>query len=379
MATEPAPVPRPFRDALYAALAGGGGVRDADPVLLLDETVRAARRAAAQAGALDAWQTELAALEMVAAARDVDGAATTAARVYATGAALREAVFASRSLSRDAEAAKALRAARDYLGAAVLPPGQPELATDRDAVLDAATFAQLWQEPARLDWMLDTVALWKRDYLATYRHGHEGFNAALDRLAEQVENTRGAVAALERLNQLRRLGPAVATGALAAFHGLERLFRCPLDAPALGAALQKAPACPACGFLAGDQAPVAELRRVLRALERGLAVQQARLGRRVVALILARPATREDESVARFLQVVQASDLGGLVNVLDDSLVEFLRRLLESPAGFDVFARVARAYPEVTRDDVDEVVREFRTVLETALSAGGGRLRLAPD
>ena len=377
MTAEQSPDPRPYLNALYECLAGAGpAVRDGDPLLILGDLVRDSLRLAEQAGALEEWNPRLAALGTVAGGGDVESAGAAASRLFPAPVAFREAILAARSLTRDPAAACALEEARLYIAGAGVPASLSDLLTDRDAVLDAATFAGLWQEPSRLDWMLDTAAIWKRGYVASYLRQHESFNAAIDRLAEQVEDARPAVAALERLNELRRLGPAVSVAALSDFHELERLFRCPLDETTLTTALESEPVCPGCGFRPGEQPPVADLRRAQKAVGRGLGTQQARLSRRVVSLILASPLSREDEKVERFLKVVQASDLRGLATALDDPLVEFLRDLLDSPAGFDVFARVARVYPEVTRDDLDDVVREFRTALETALSAGGGRLRL---
>jgi len=373
MASESSSAARRFQDALYESLAGGEpAVRDAGPLVLLSRlTESGARSAAGNAAAAAAIES----LSAVARADQLEEAMAAAEARFETPERFREAIYFARCLARDADQSLRLLEERGYLEAATVPAALADLLTDRAAVLDATTFAALWREPARLEWMLNAAAIWRREYVAAYLSQHAAYHGALGAIAEAMDGLLPQVGALERLNGLRRLGPPLAAAALAQFHELERLFACPREGPALSAALAASPVCD-CGFRLGDRPPAAEARRARQAIDRGLAGQQARLARRVVSRLLSRPTQTGEERLARFIEVVQASDLSGLALVLDDELVEFLRRLLEEPDEHDLLDRVARAFPEVTAANLEAAVGEFRRLLEAELTRAG-RARLS--
>ena len=376
MASDPGPRAREFQDALYESLAGGStGVRDADPLLLLERLTDAAM---ALAGENNTAIDTLSRLRGVAAAGEVGAALAAAADRFETPARFREAVYFGRCLARERSAALDLLAGQRYLQDVAVPLAFPDLLTDHDAVLDATTFALLWREPARAAWMLNALEIWKREYAAIYGGQHSDYRTGLTTIAERIDGSATKAAAVERLNQLRRLGPPVAVPALTQLADLERLYPCAIAAAVLNEALSRSPTCPECGYELGRQAPVADARRVVQAVERGLASQQARLARRVVSRIISRPGGDEDEKIERFIRVVQASDLTGLALVLDDELVEFLRDLLEGPPAADgVLWVLARAYPEVTPANLDAAVTEFRRLLEAGLAGTDGAVRLS--
>jgi hypothetical protein len=372
MTAEPDADRRRFRDVLYEALAGDSpSVRDATPQLLLSRLVEETAPRATD----EASRGLLAGLDAVARESDLGRAVIAAEASFDMPERFREAIYFARCLNRDAAGAIALLEGRRYIEGAIVPPPLPDLRTDRDAVLDATTFSDLWREASRLDWMLNTIAIWRRDYAAAYASEHASYNIAVATIADAIDVVVPQAAALERLNSLRRLGPPLAVAALLQFHELERLFACPLDARSLNDALAAAPICPECAFRLGDDAPTAEAQRVRQAVERALSGQQARLARRVVSRLLSRPAA--EDKVSRFIQVVQASDLTGLAFVLDDALIEFLRDLLETPADEpDIFQRLTYAFPEVTPATLEAAVHEFRRLLEEGLAREGGSLQL---
>jgi hypothetical protein len=127
----------------------------------------------------------------------------------------------------------------------------------------------------------------------------------------------------------------------------------------------------------GSRPPAADARRVRQAIERGLLTQQRRLAQRVVSRLLEQPSRNEGERLARFVQVVQASDLTGLALVLDDTIVEFLRNFLDpQPSQESVMDRLAGSFPEVTLANLDAVLGELRRLLTADVVAAGGLLRL---
>jgi hypothetical protein len=119
----------------------------------------------------------------------------------------------------------------------------------------------------------------------------------------------------------------------------------------------------------------------VRRLQRALRQQQNRLSSQAIRQILSQ---QEGERIERFLKVVQASDLRGLAEVLDDDLVEFLRTLLTPPPGAPVslLERFRQAYPVVSEESLAAAVEEFRQLLEEALASekrAGRRARVSLD
>ena len=371
---------RSFRDALYESLAGAElAARDAGPLLVLERLVERARGVAGRFDPAVASAFGLDDLGRIAAAPETDPALEVAPEAFGSAERFREAIYAARCLTRDPASTVDLLTTREYVAAAVVPAALADLLTDRDALAGTASFADLWRQEDGRGWLPSTAAIWKRSYGATFSREHARFNGLLATIAERLEEAGPVAAALERLNRLRRLGPPVAAAALAELHELDRRFACPIDSATLTEALESAPLCPACGFRLGDQAPKAEGRRAISAVERGLVRQQARLSRRVVARILAGPVQHEGENVDRFIRVVQASDLAGLALVLDDEVIAFLRGLLAEPApSSDALERLTRTFPEISADNLDAALAELRRSLEAELSAGGGRLSLRP-
>ena len=362
---------RLFQDALHDALIDAG--HEGDPLALLGAMIERCRAAAGDdetaSGALDAF-------DAVVRRGSIDYAVSEATSLFESPQRFREALFFLRCLDRDVAAALALMRQRTYLSAAVAPASShAELATDQAALLDATTFETLWREPLRLTWMEDTIQIWRRAYQPAYTAEHAGYNRHIVGVVGDIEAALWQTEALEKLNRLERLGEPVAIPALMRFHTLAEHSVCPTDAVQLAAELSETPVCPYCGFRLGDVAPVEALNAALVAIERGLAAQQMRLGRRVVSRLLARPGRAQEDRLDRFIQVVQASDMSGLAQVLDEGLLEFLGDLLQTPEPrVNLIDRLALDYPEVTSDRLDEVVAAFRALVEDELERGGGRI-----
>ena len=373
MASNPPPDHRAYLDALYESLAAPStAMQDAGALQILERLVDTGVRLSGRTN-LD----ELTGLSGLAGAREIDEGLEVAIRTFDSPDAFREAIMFARCLERAPQPAMALHRSRLYLRDAIVPLAFPDLLTDRDSILQLTGFSLLWREPGRAaDW-LGAIEGWKSRYALTYAGQHSIYHAAVANIADRIDGVGPKAVAVERLNTLARLGNAVAVAALSERGELERLYPCSRSGADLIEALGIAPVCPDCAYTLGSEAPTRETRRVLQAIDRGLATQQARLARRVISRILARPARGEDEKVDRFVSIVQASDVGGLALVLDDELIELIRDLLEPVPGTEgVLAILAREYPEVTPANLDAAVAEFRRLLETGLVSRGRPLRL---
>jgi hypothetical protein len=370
---------RLFRDALHDTLAvaatPGAG---ADPMALLHALLSRCRVAGAdEPGVADV----LAAFESIARRTTEDDAVSEATALFESPQRFREALFFLRCLDRDATGALALNRARSYLSAAVAPPAAfPELATDQAALLDATTFEGLWQDPARLGWMEGTIQIWRRAYVPVYATHHADYNRHIAAIATDVDAAAWQTDALAKLNTLARLGEPVAQPALVRYHALAQLFACPLEAVQLTDALKDDPVCGHCGFRLGDAAPIDALNTTLVAIERGLAEQRTRLAQRVVGRLLARPGRAQEDRLDRFIQVVQAADLSGLAQVLDDGLLAFLDDLLLEPEPrVNLIDRLGRDFPELTAANLEAAVAAFRVLAEDELARGGGRIAIGRE
>ena len=89
--------------------------------------------------------------------------------------------------------------------------------------------------------------------------------------------------------------------------------------------MEGSPRCPNCGLTLEQKAPAEEVKALCQQLEDALAEKCRRLSRLLATRILRAP---DDPKVRQFIQVVQVSDLSGLANVLDASLLQFLREAL---------------------------------------------------
>ena len=212
-----------YQDALFEAFAGDAtAIADAEPLTVLSGMIQRCRPLAIE----DTMAIQvLDVLEPIAGKPGLEVALSEVAARFESPQRFREALHFLRCLERDATTALALLDARGYLEMAVTPSSvDPDLAVDQAALLDGNTFATLWREPERREWLLDTIDIWRRAYVPLYTARHSAYNAEIAEIALGVDALETQVVAVERLNTLERLGPAQAQAALSQYHEIERLF-----------------------------------------------------------------------------------------------------------------------------------------------------------
>ncbi len=265
-------------------------------------------------------------LRRLAAARRLHDTLFAAQALYGHPMALAEDVYLARCLCRELDTALELAAMRRYLASAAVPEAMAELETDRRMGLETASFATLFHAPHRLDDMRATFEVFRKRYRAAYVAHHRRYWRSAAALRRALREAAVAARALERLNTLRELGRPVGEESLSCYRTLlSQTEACIVD-EGLEGLLADRTACPSCRITLSDEPPEGEVQEALQGLSSALARQQARLSSEAVRKILA---AGKGERLERFLQVVQASDLTGLANVLDDELLAFLRELLE--------------------------------------------------
>lgn len=361
---------REYRDALMQALAGGDGVRDGDTLLML-------RRLADEALAVapeGEGRREVESLQVAAALPLLEDAIVQAQRTYDSAGAFKEAVFFARCLVRRPEETLRALQFRRYAEAAVVSADLPDLATDREVTLSRTTFEEFWKAPdlgaaAMLDWL----QIWRKDFIFIYHMRHAAFQALVEDAVRIIDATLAPAEAVARLNGIDGLGAPLGVEAVAGVLDLAQLRACDIDAELLAEALEFRPSCPRCRYELGQQAPASTVQRLRGEVDKALAGQQSRLAHHVVSKLLLQPVNGGGEQLERFIQVVQASDLTGLAMVLDDTLIDFLRGVVDEAPDFElgVLQRLAQAYPEVSSTNIDAAVGELRRLLEAEVASGG--------
>ncbi|MCH8993904.1 MAG: hypothetical protein IH959_02940 [Chloroflexi bacterium] len=305
-----------------------------------------------------------------AARRLSEIAAGAAPETVATSAAeLREDVALVRCLAERREGVAEVAAMRAYLEDARPADQTGGLIGDHAFVREQLSFASLLEGPHQLESLRATFEMFRDDYALAYAQHHVRYWQAFARLRTVLDEADPIVQALARLNTLPALGLPVGTEALAEYERLMTL-RAVCSQAVLPATLENHASCAECEITMADGVPTEEAEEVLHRLQIALARQQARLASEAVRRVLARGGERLDQ----FLQIVQASDLGGLTQVLDDNLLAFLHELLAEPVtatpeALGLFEELARTYPVISEEQVDAVLQTLRQLLTEQLAA----------
>ena len=266
-------------------------------------------------------------LANLAEARAPETALRTAQRLFGSPASLAEAVEQYRPLRQLIDREAALLHLHDYLEEAPIPEELAELSLkgqQLSAVLNLRELITGAPSTAALNML---ITGFMDEYRTTYIRHHQSYHQELRSLVGRLQEARIEAEALERLNTVGELGEPVEAA------GPERLrlllkALSPCQVPSKEIPLSEHPICQRCGLRLGQPSTSPEVEAVVRSVQFGLRQQNARLGIQVVHRILGGD---QDERIDQFIKVVQASDLSGLANVLDDRLVAFVRSLLAQP------------------------------------------------
>ncbi|MBI2303123.1 MAG: hypothetical protein HYU86_00040 [Chloroflexi bacterium] len=216
--------------------------------------------------------------------------------------------------------------ARAYLEEAVVDEKDEELYLDKASLLGQLTLANLEANP-HLWPSLDSLFQWFRArYSEAYQRHHRHYHQEQAVLNRALAAAQGLVAALKHLNSVVELGAPLAESALASYESLG-VPVCPIPLPDL----QRSALCGHCHLTLTDSVPRERVTNLLEEIEAALRQQQRRLSRQIAHHILAYRGQGDRE---RFLQVAQATDISGLVEIMDEELAAFLRKLFKEASSF---------------------------------------------
>ncbi|MFQ5924936.1 MAG: hypothetical protein ACE5IE_02945 [Dehalococcoidia bacterium] len=292
---------------------------------------------------------------------------------YAAPDALGEDISLCRALSQLSEVAGEILAVKSYLESAALRESERELDMDRVSIL----------EQLRLDNLLPNLHLWasvkalfdwfKSRYRAIYLAHHHDYHSELTSLRLVLDDSKPEVDALGRLNSIAELGEPRGQELIGRYDRLlAKLSPCPIMDMA-EVSVEEQPACSHCGLLLTADLPRREVKRFLHELKQALKEQHHRISSEAMGQILAQSGERR---IDQFIKVVQTSDLSSLVNVLDDELVDFLRRLLKE-AHIEIkwrptLSEFAERFRSLEEGEIDAAAAEFARVLRKAFAKAKG-------
>ncbi len=217
-----------------------------------------------------------------------------------------------------------LVAAVGFLNQAVVPASMSDLSTEREALAAQLYDQALQMAPQRWAELAEASGGFRRRFADAYVRHHEDYHARMSLLGHRLLSMQLRAPALEMLNTVEELGPAVADNLPPL---VEEMYN---SVGACNFALRSADvtdiaACPRCGITLESEPPELEAEQVDGHVRDALQTQNQRLSRAVIHRLLERT---DGERLDRFVQAVQASDLNGLALVMDAELIAFVRALL---------------------------------------------------
>lgn len=269
------------------------------------------RKALATAHELSAAQSGA---ELVRLARDKGVAAEDVSAAAAT----------VERLKKCAEWAEMLAAARTYIDAALIPPHYRDLAATKALLATQLALTNVARNPNLIPGLRRQFADFKATYSQLYADWHRGLNEAKQQLRRRLEALTVEIEALRRLNDIRELGAPSEVDAYGRQQALLRATElCLAEEPIPPA---DAPVCRMCGMRLGEEAAVAAVDVLERAVKRGCEQRTRALTRILTSKILARARTGDLQALHEALQLSHLRDVSA---ILTDELVAYIRELLQ--------------------------------------------------
>ena len=255
-----------------------------------------------------------------------------------------------------------------YLEAAQPNRTDEELYLDRLSLVEQLAAETVSRDPTLWPSVKALFELFRSRYVGAYIRHHRAYRAETSALRQALQHAGGRARALWLLNGIQELGPPLGEPALAAHEGYERsLIPCGRPEGEL-TSLEADPLFPSCRAPLNAMPPTVEVRDAIAALDAALHEQQRRLSSEAVRQVLAR---QGEPRIDQFLRVLQAADVGGLAQVLDQELADFLRRLLgevtvELPLA-PLLRELGDRFPTLGSEEIEAFVPELAELLRQEL------------
>jgi len=163
------------------------------------------------------------------------------------------------------------------------------------------------------------------------------------------------------------LGKPVGTDLVNEFQSLnDKLFTCSVTS-VTEVSVENQPFCIHCNLRFDSSLPLEDVRYLEKEVDKALRDQTRRFASEAIKPILS---NSENDKVTRFLQIVQGSNIAPLINILDDDLIDFIRKFLAERGvkteAAPILRRLKDRFPVVEEEKLESVVQEFRKLLQSA-------------
>ena len=213
-----------------------------------------------------------------------------------------------------------------YLDAILSHPSEGELPLDYSTLRYQIDLGHFIANPPLWQSVNAEFQLLKQRHIRQYLEHHKTYNADLVSLTNRLDTVRPQVQALEQLTRIQELGEPVGADIPTRSLELEGSLRpCPLGPEEIS--LEEAPHCQRCGLGLREEAPLQRIEEIMGDLQRAMREYNRRLSSQAVRRILE---SQEKESLEKFINLVQISDLSALANVMDSEVLAFLTGFLST-------------------------------------------------
>ncbi len=254
-----------------------------------------------------------------------------------------------------------------YLQQVSLRDSDRELKAQRMTLQMQIDLASLAAQPHLWSSIWATFEDFKKRYHNEYQKFHRDTNASVIKIQKNLADVPVQLHALALLNGVAELGPATGKNLETRYAEiLQGLESCSIT-NYLEVNVETTPVCAYCKREITCTAPEQAMEEFKSDLNQALLDQQRRLASETIRRVLERG---KGDTLGQFLQVIHAANLTSLVSVLDEKIIDMIRKLLlqeqivtvESGAVNSLLER----YSSLEENDIPEVVDEFRKLLQKA-------------
>ena len=197
---------------------------------------------------------------------------------------------------------------------------------ERDAVAARLDYDSLSSDPSLWSSVESGFVRFRERYALAYSSHHDRYQQEAMELAHRLERLRPQVEAVARFNAVPELGEPVGVDVPQLFRGVSGAFK-QCDVLKDDLQLDQSPRCASCSLTLEDEIPRRDAQVLYGAIDDAMRTYNQRLSSHSVRQVLAHPTK---EQLEQFINLVQVADPSALANVLDDEVVDFLRRFLRS-------------------------------------------------
>ena len=265
-------------------------------------------------------------LRSVSLSVDVREFNSTVRENFGEPAALADALDWLRRADRLSAVVSDIVSAREYLQNVAPGPDDQALGLERDAVAARLDYDSLSASPSLWGSVESSFFRFRERYALAYSSHHDRYQQEALELVHRLERLRPQVEAIARFNAVPELGEPVGVEVPRLFRELSSAIkRCDVLKDDLR--LEQSPMCASCSLTLDGLIPRRDAEVLFGAIDGAMRTYNRRLSSHSVRQVLAHPTK---DQLDQFISLVQVADPSALANVLDDEVVEFLRRFLRS-------------------------------------------------